>query len=795
MPLHRIRLAVRNLIRRPGFSITAILLLTVAVAANGVVFSVVRSVLLRPLPFAQPERLVALWPKGFVNNEDLDYWRNRTRSFESIAGMSPGWMMSFVASGTEPLKVTGARTSDNFFTTLGTRAVLGRTLAPGDVLPGRTAVVVISYEIFERQFGRDPRTIGRTIAIDSVSHEIVGVMPAGFEFREPGTDVWVPLPFDPSAPQHRAQFSQAFARLRTGAEVDAATRELRSLLPAMRRDLKRPDDWANDMRAVRLQEVVTGDVRPTLAILLAAVGLVLLLAAVNLGTLVLSRTIERSREMAIRTALGASQPRLMLDLLAEQFVLSTTGALTGLLAAKLVLPVLVSRLPPELPRLAEIRLDVVVFAGVLLVSVVISLLLALSPMLIAVRPDLQPVLRQHHGTETPSRRRVLGALVVGQVALALVLGIGAGLMLRSLWKLQRVDPGFSPEHVLTFRLQTTSKYRDLGKGMPYFEQIVERLRGLPGVTHVGSIQHLPMTGYNWTAQVRPVERPKRTGETPTTATWRFIGWDYFEAMRIPLVAGRRFSTRDRNGTVPVAIVNEAYARRDYGDAQSAIGRRVVTMNGRGEEEVEIVGVVRDVRFESLSTPATPEIYRPLAQSFMFPMAFAVQTRGNPAELGAAVRQLAFAVDPVIPVAELQSLPALIAGTLGRPRFLSVLLLVFAAAGLALAVIGVYGVVAYRVRQREREYGIRLALGGRPRRIAASVLVDGGVYAAAGLAVGLPAAFALARLMHSVVFGITPHDPATFVALSVAVVSATILGCALPARRATRVNPLAAIRPE
>jgi hypothetical protein len=304
-----------------------------------------------------------------------------------------------------------------------------------------------------------------------------------------------------------------------------------------------------------------------------------------------------------------------------------------------------------------------------------------------------------------------------------------------------------------------------------------------------------MTGYNWTAQIRPVERPKRPGETPTTAIWRFVAWNYFEAMRIPLLAGRRFDRTDRNGSPAVAIVNEAYARREYGDVRSAIGRRVMTVSGRGEEEVAIVGVVRDIRFISLASPATPELYRPLEQTFMFPMAFVVRTSGDPAALAALVRQTAFSIDPVIPVAELQPLPALIADTLARPRFLGVLLSVFAAAGLALTIVGVYGVVAYRVRQREREYGIRLALGGGPRRIAARVLVDGGVYAIAGLAVGLPAALALARSMRTVVFGITPHDPLTFVVLPLCVVSATVLGCVLPARRAGRVSPLTAMRAE
>lgn len=792
MRLPDLTLAVRNLRRRPSFAITAILLLALAAGANGAVFSVVRGVLLRPLPFHDPEQLVAVWPTSFVNNEDLTYWRDRTRSFQAISAASPGWMMALVADGVEPLKVTGARTSDNFFTTLGVSAALGRTLLPGDALAGRTGVAVLSFPIYARHFKADVQVIGRTVKIDNVPHQIVGVMRPGFEVLQPGTEVWAPLPFDPSSPQHRAQFSQAFARLRPGMGLEVASRELRSLLPAMRSDLNKPVDWGRALDVAPLQETATHDVRPMLLILLGAVGLVLLLAAVNLGTLALGRSIERTREMAIRTALGASRLRLVRHLMAEQAVVSTVGAVAGLLLARAALPVMVSRLPAELPRQGEIALDAVVFGSVLSASVLVSVLLALVPIVIAARPELQPLLRQHHGTETRVRRRVLGTLVVTQVALAIVLGIGASLMLRSLWNLQHVDPGFDAQHVLAFRLQTTSQYRDLSRGMPYFEQVVERVRALPGVTHVGSIQHLPMTGYNWTARVRPVERPLVPGATPVTAIWRFIGWEYFDTMRIPLVAGRAFSAEDATGP-RVAIVNEAYARREYGDVATALGRRVATVSGRGEEIVEIVGVVRDVRFMSLDQPAIPEMYRPLAQTFMFPMAFVVRTTGDAARLAAAVRRAAFEVDPTIPVAELQPLTGLIAESLGRPRLLSLLLSVFAAVGLALAVIGVYGVVAYRVRQREREFGVRLALGGAPARIAGSVFRQGGMYAAAGLLVGIPSGFALGRLMDSAIFGIATYDPVTFTAIPVAIVAATLAACALPARRAARVNPSTAMR--
>jgi putative ABC transport system permease protein len=530
-------------------------------------------------------------------------------------------------------------------------------------------------------------------------------------------------------------------------------------------------------------------------ILLAAVGLILLLAAVNLGTLVLGRSIARAREMAVRTALGASRSRLVRQLIVEQAVLAAAGALVGLLLAWLVLPTLVSRIPPEMPRQADISLDAVVFATVFGVSVLISVLLALVPVMIAARPELQPLLRQQQSTETPARRRALGTLVAAQVALAIVLGIGAGLMLRSLWNLQQVDPGFDARNVLVFRLQTTSKYNSLSAGLPYFEQIVERVKGLPGVQAVGSIQHLPMTGYNWTAQVHRVEAPPPAGTTPQTATWRFVGWDYFDAMGIPLRTGRFFTMQDHLKSPGVTIINEAYARREFGEPAAAIGRRIASVSGRGTETVEVVGVTRDVRFESLDRPARAEMYRPLAQTFMFPMAFVVKTSGDPAHLASAVRQAAFAIDPTIPVAELQPLTTLVAGSLGRPRLLAMLLSVFASVGLALGVVGVYGVVAYRVRQREREFGIRLALGAAPDSIARNVVGQGLAYAIGGLLLGVPAAFGLTRLMESVLFGVTSRDPLTFIMLPATVVTTTLLASLLPARRAASVDPVSTMRSE
>ncbi|MEO6238433.1 MAG: ABC transporter permease [Vicinamibacterales bacterium] len=793
MRLPDVSLAVRNLARRPGFAVAAILLLALGAGANAAVLSVVRGVLLKPLDYRQPEQLVAWGPHTFVSTEEVIYWRGRTRSFEDIAFVSPGWMMALVADGLEPRNVTGGRTSDNFFTTLGVEAAIGRPLLPGDFATGNAHAAVISAELYRVHFHSDPRTIGRAVQLDGAPYEIVGVMPPAFEFLGPGTDIWAPLPMDAAASNYKAQFSQAFARVRPGITVAGATSELQTLLPSMRQDLAKTADWGRDIHVAPLQDIVIGDLRTTLVILLAAVGLILLLAAVNLGTLVLGRSIGRARELAVRTALGASRGQLVRQLVTEQAVLAVLGATAGLLLARLSLPLLVRALPPEIPRQNDIALDAVVFVTVLGVSVMVAVLLAFKPVVIAARSEMQPLLRQTPSTETPARRRALGTLVAAQIALAIVLGIGAGLMLRSLWNLQRIDSGFDATRILAFRLQTTSKYSSLATGLPYFERVVARVRALPGVTSVGSIQHLPMTGYNWTTQAYRIDRPPAAGQTPPAAIWRFIGWDYFASMGIRVRAGRAFTNQDHDKAPAVAIVNEALARREFGEPAAAIGRRLVNVNGRGTTDTEIVGVVGDVRFRSLDKASEPEVYRPLAQTFMFPMGFVVRTNLPPAQFAAAVRQAAYDIDPAVPVAEMQPLTALIAGTLGRPRLLALLLSVFAAIGLALGIVGVYGVVACRVRQQEREFGIRLALGARPDRVARTVLRQGAMFAAAGLVIGLPAAFGLAHLMDSVIFGVTAHDPLTFIALPATVVLATLSASIIPALRASRVDPGATMR--
>jgi predicted permease len=788
-------LAVRNIFRRPGFAVVAILLLALGSGANAAVFSVVRGVLLRPLPFPEPDRLVAFWPTNFVSNEEVDYWRNHTRGFEQIAAISPGWMMGLVAETGEPTKVTGGRVSDNIFQLLGARPARGRTIEPGDARVGAPGVAVLSDGLWRSRFNADPSVIGRGIQLDGEPHTVVGVMAPDFDLFARGHDLWSALPWDPSSRNHKATFSQAVARLKPGVTAEAATRELLELAPAMRKDLAKADDWGRNTHVQPLRESMTGNVRPALLILLGAVGLILMLAAVNLGTLVLGRSIERVAEMALRTALGASHGRLIRLIVAEQAVLAIIGALAGIGLASVALPALISRIPPEVPRTAEITLDWQVLLTVLAASIAVAVAVSLIPALITARPSLQPLLRQSRATETPARRRALGALVAVQIALAVVLGIGSMLMLRSMWNLQQVDPGFDPNHVLTFRMQTTSKHRAMTTGYPYLQQMIARVKALPGVTDVALAAHLPMSGYSWTMAARRADRALEPGQQAPQVGWRFIHGDYFKAMRIPLKYGRPFTDADSTQAPQVTIINETMARRYFGDPAAAIGQMLLLMSGRtGQDEpVQVVGVVGDVRHLGLDREPIAELFRPFLQTFMFPMAMVVRTQGPPQQIGAAVRQAAFAIDPVVPVAEMQPYTTMIADTLGRPRLVGYLLTIFAASGLALGLVGVYGVVAYRVRQREREIGIRLALGARPAAVARRVIAQGAAHALAGVAIGLPAAFLLSRVMASLLFGVTARDPLTFTVLPVLIVGVTTLACYLPARRAARVDPVTAIK--
>ncbi len=786
-----VRLALRTLRHQPGFAALAILIVALGAGANAAVFSVVRAVLLRPLPYAEPDRLVAIGPALFVSTDDLQFLQERTRSLSDIAASSPGWMMSLLGVG-EPLQIVAARPSANLFTMLAVRPLVGRLYTPDDAAAGRSRVMVLGEALWRSRFGGDPNVAGRSVTLEGVPYEIIGVVAAASNVLDPDADAWVP--FDPASPFGRGRTALAYARLRDGVGPADATRELQALVPEMRRVLNYVPDPAQPLRAVRLHDALVGDVRPPLLMVAAAVGLLILLTAANLGTLLLGRQVAKRRDAAVRAALGASRGRLMRQTIVDNVVLVALGTAAGIVVAAASLRPLVALLPREIPRLGEAAIDPGVIGVVFTITLGAVLVVGVLPSLLTARVSIQPLLRQGAQTQAPGSRRTLDLLVVGQLALAIVLGAGAALMVRSLWALQSVDPGFQPDAVLTLRLQPAGeRYRGADRMLAYYRSVLERVEALPAIRTAGLINHVPLSGYNWGMRLQRDDRPVPAGTQPPMVRWRIVEGEYFAAMNIPLKAGRLLRERDDAQAPPAALVNETLAKRFFGSANDAVGGVIRMTSPAGEQRATIVGVVGDVRHTSIAVPPEPEVYRSIAQSFGMAMTMVVRVAGRPASAAAAVRDAVWSVDPNIAIAGMGPLAGLVRDNLARPRMLATLLFVFAAVGLTIVVCGVYGVVAYSVRRREREMGIRLALGAEPGGVSRLVMRQGVGYAAAGLLAGLPLALAAAGTMRSLLFGIEPRDPAAVGALCALVAGATIAATLVPAWRARRTDPAAVLR--
>ena len=789
--LQDIRLAIRSFRHQYQFAALAVLIVALGAGANAAVFAVVHAVLLRPLPYADPDRLAAIAPTSFFSGADAQFLSERSRSFEEVATSSPGWRMSLLGAG-EPVQIVAGRPSPNLLGMLGVEPVAGRLFVAEDGQAGRPRVVILAYGLWQSRFGGDPRVVGRSVMLDGVAREIVGVLGPNAGVIDPEADAWVP--FDASSSFARGRSSLLYARLRPAVDAEAATRELQSLLPEMQRELGLRIDAPAQVTAVPLATLIVGDVRRPLLFVAAAVGLLILLTAANLGTLLLGRQVGRRRDLAVRAALGASSLRLARETVVENVMLATAGAAAGLLVARLLLGALVGILPREMPRLAEVSIDPVVIGTVWLLTVASVLLVGVVPTLLTSAAGSPELLRQGAQTESRGSRTALDLLVVAQVALALVLGVAATLMLRSLWTLQHVHPGFAAEGVLTLRLQPSGeRYNGPGRMLAYYREVSERIAALPGVEDVGLINHLPLSGYNWVTAFKADERPSPADAAGPRIGWRMVDGNYFAAMQIPLRTGRLFQASDDARAPLVTVVNETAARRYFGSPEGALGRTAWLSGATGEQRMQVVGVVGDVRHTSMAIAPEPEIYRPVAQVFMMAMTLVVRTAGSPAAAGSPVRSAVWSIDPNVAIAGMAPLTTAVRENLGRPRMMAILLLVFAAAGLVIVLCGVYGVVAYSLKRREREIGIRVALGAERSAIRALVLRQGVRYGLAGLLVGVPAALAIGRLMEGMLYGIEPHDPATLAALSAMVTLTTMVATLIPARRALGVEPAAIMR--
>jgi len=789
-----LRYAIRGLLRRPGFTAVAVLTLALGIGANAAIFSAVRGILLRPLPFRTPERLVAFNAEQFISNAELLFLRDNAHTLDGVAAISPGWGMALTGVG-EATQLTTARVTPNLLDVLGVRPQLGRTFQENESIPGQETVAILSHALWAERFGSDPAVIGRNVMLDGTPYNVVGVLPPGFEVLGRPADLWTPLVVDPTAWFHKGSVSWFVGRLRERVTIDQSRAELATLFPRMREAFEYTPDYYRNVTLIPLRERAVGSVRTALLVLLAAVGFIVLIAGANVGNLLLMRAAGRRREIAVRTALGASRGRVVAQMLVESILLAFGGAAAGIALGAALVRVLRAALPPDTPRLSSISLDATVIAACATLSVLIGVAFGLAPAFLASRADALDALRGARGVAgRAGGERARGALVVAEVALTLVLVIGAGLMMRTLWSLSHVDAGFRPRGVLTLRVQPSGdRYNTSEARVQYVRTLLERLGTLPSVQSTGMIHHLPLAGYAWYANVDLEGRARAPGEAPLRSGWRVIEGDYFKTMGIPLVRGRVFSTADMRGTTPVVIVNEAFARVAW-PGEDPIGKRFTAGNAtRGTGAATVVGVVGDVRHISLDARPEPELYRPHAQSPMGAVTMVLRTTGDPLALAALARQTIAAIDKTVPISDVRSMEQVMSESVARPRLIMSLLLVFAAVGLVLGVVGVYGVIAYAVGERRREIGVRLALGAEPGRLAVSVLAQGVDYATLGVAIGLAGSLGVTRLMRSLVFGVSPTDPATFLGLSVFLIVVAALASYLPAREAARTDPMVAMR--
>ncbi|HWS87834.1 MAG TPA: ABC transporter permease [Pyrinomonadaceae bacterium] len=808
--LKDVRYAVRTLSRQPGFAAVAVLTLALGIGANTAIFSVIDAALLRSLPYREPGRLVHLWEskrsRDFERREAsyldlLDLRAQGGEVFEGLAGYV-GRPLTLTEGG-EAARTRGAAVTANFFDLLGVRAAAGRTFVEGeDGIEGRR-VVLLSHGLWQRRFGGEPGAVGREVTLDGQAYTVVGVLPAGFSFALLGdVEVWTPLRPPPEVAARRyMHWVKVVGRLKQDVTLEGAQAHLATVASRIERD----DPGAHagvSMRAVPLQEEFVGAVRPVLFVLLGAVGFVLLIACTNVANLLLARSAARQKEVAIRAALGASRWRVVRQLLTESVLLSIVGGAAGLVLALWGVDVLVALIPAsqlvQMPYLQSLSLnrDVLLFAAGL--SFLTGVLFGLTPALSASRADLQSALKEG-GRSTVSRggRRLRDLLVVAEVALALVLLVGAGLLLKSLLTMLRVDPGFDTRGLLTMRVALPpARYGEGDRATRFYEEVLRRASSVPGVRGAALTSNLPLAGDGGTGTPQVVGRQTPASEL-TEAHLRTVSANYFEVLGVPLVAGRPFAERDDAKSPPVLLVNKTYAERVF-PGEEAVGRRV-TFRFTADAQFEIVGVVGDEKVTSLDARTTPVVYFHSRQDSYFDSAALVlrADAADPLALAPAVRGEVRALDPEVPVYAVQTLEQMVANSRSAfmRRYPAYLTGVFACVALLLALVGIYGVVSYAVAQRTHEIAVRVALGARTRDVLRLVLGHGLLLALGGIAVGAVGALALTRLISGLLFGVSAADPAVYGLVALLLAAVALLACLVPARRATKVDPMVALRYE
>ncbi len=802
-----IRYGLRMLRKSPGFTVVAVLILALGIGASTAIFSVVEAVLLRPLPFKDPSRLVDVWMKntkhdvrqGITSYPEFLDWKKQNNLFASMAVYreTHGATLSGVSN---PVRLHGAVVSPGFFEVLGVNPLLGRTFLPDEDLGGKADVVVLSQELWRTHFQSDPNITGKSAVIGGKPYTIVGVMPGSFQFpilAEP-IEIWVPLAaYDGSMPTHRGnQIYSVIARLRPGISIAQASSQIDSIetrLALQYPNTHTPGDGA--YVSPLLPDLVNGT-QDALLVLFGAVTVVLLIACANVANLILARAVGRSREFAIRRALGAGRARLVQQLLTESVLLAALAGAFGLLLGYWTIQALVSLGPRDIPRIVAVHVDSYVFAFTLTLTLLTSVLFGFAPALRAARSDLANSLKDRLPAGMgKGGTRLRESLIICEVALSLIMLPAAGLLLRTLWHLTNVNAGFDPNQVLTFSVELPSAYND-PRTTAFYSELLPRLRALPGVEQVSAVFPLPFSGNGITTDFVIQGRPSDPA-SPTAADLCVAGRDYFRTMHISLLRGREFEERDGGAGKSVAIVNQAFTKL-YFPNEDPLGKRIqanVATSGTPSRMSEIIGVVANIKLASLREEPKPVVFVPIPQLPIGALSVIIRSGQTPGVLMPGVREQVHSIEPDSLVFRGKTLDQYLNVTLGQPRFMALLLSVFATLAIVLATVGLYGSVAYAVSQRTHEIGIRMALGAMPGTVLKLILGRSLKLALTGAALGLSGAFVLTRLMKSLLFGVSSSDPLTFIGTAILMASVAVVACYIPARSATRVDPIVALRNE
>jgi putative ABC transport system permease protein len=803
-----VKYGVRVLLRQPGFSLVVVLTLGLGIGANTAIFSVVNAVLLRALPYKDPSRLVVVWgndtragnprtPVAAANFIDL---RDQNRVFEETAAYLSFTPTMSLTGISEPLQVTQSMVTPNLFSMLGADAATGRTFLPEEAQVGKDDVVILSYGLWQRAFGGRPDIVGKALTINGFNYTVVGVMREDFYFLFRNVDIWLPLSFNTRFNPNNTATNRAggvlgvMGKLKPGVTLEQARSDLSAIAGNLEQQYPQTNTGLG-VTLVPLHEQVTGGVRRALLVLLGAVSFVLLIACANVATLLLARSASRKKEVAIRAALGAGRGRVIRQLLTESVLLSVAGGAIGLALARWGIDFILSMSPAEIPRQSEIGIDAWVLAFTSGVSIMTGVVFGIAPAIQASGTDPGQSLKDGgRASSSPTRHRLRSALVVSEIALTLVLLIGAGLLIRSFSRLMQVSPGFITNNVLTVGIALPqSRGASAAEANAFYDELFKRIEDLPGVESVGAVTRLPLTAAGVSTKIDIEGRPLPVAERPEVE-FRRASRNYFRTLGIPVLNGRSFNEQDRAGAASVVIINEAAARLFWPD-EDPVGRRIKTIPNPNAPWSTIVGVVGDVRHFGLDAEPRPELYIPFDQGPPTGPFMVIRTSDDPLSVVGAVRAQIQSVNKDQPLGSIQTMSRVLDTSVAARRFNMLLLGLFAGLALLLAAVGVYGVISYSVSQRTQEIGVRIALGAGSSNVLGLILGQGLKLVGAGVATGLVGALAITRIMSSLLFGIGATDPVTFFAISLLLVGVAMMACYVPARRATKVDPMVALRRE